>query len=47
MGGILAVSIGVTEDLAMLVAGVVGSAMILYRDAKRNQEVVSHSSAAI
>ena len=35
IGGILPVSIGVLEDLAMIVAGVVGSAMILYRDAKR------------
>ena len=35
LGGILPVSIGVTEDLAMLLAGVVGTAMILYRDAKR------------
>ena len=35
IGGILPVSIGVLEDLAMIVAGVVGSAMILYRDANR------------
>lgn len=35
LGGILAVSIGMTEDLAMLLAGTVGTAMILYRDAKR------------
>ncbi|MCW8985817.1 MAG: DUF6064 family protein [Thermoanaerobaculales bacterium] len=35
LGGIMPVSIGVTEDLAMLVAGVFGTAMILYRDAKR------------
>lgn len=37
LGGILPVSIGVTEDLAMLVAGLAGSAMILYRDAKRSE----------
>jgi hypothetical protein len=36
LGGILPVSIGVIEDLAMLLAGVVGTAMILYRDAKRS-----------
>ena len=35
IGGILPVSIGVLEDLAMIVAGVVGTAMILYRDANR------------
>jgi hypothetical protein len=35
LGGVLPVSIGVTEDLAMLLAGVVGTALILYRDAKR------------
>ena len=33
IGGILPVSIGVTEDLAMIVAGVVGTVLILYRDA--------------
>jgi len=44
IGGILPVSIGVIEDLVMIVAGVVGTAMILYRDAKRNQNVVSQSS---
>jgi len=37
LGGIMPVSIGVTEDLAMLVAGLAGSAMILYRDAKRSE----------
>jgi hypothetical protein len=37
LGGILPVSIGVTEDLAMLLAGVAGTAMILYRDAKRSE----------
>lgn len=37
LGGILPVSIGVIEDLAMLVAGVAGSAMILHRDAKRGR----------
>ena len=35
IGGIMPVSIGVTEDLAMIVGGVVGTAMILYREAKR------------
>jgi hypothetical protein len=35
IGGIMPVSIGVLEDLAMIIAGVVGGAMILYRDAKR------------
>ena len=35
LGGILPASIGVTEDIAMIVAGVVGTAMILYRDAKK------------
>ncbi len=35
IGGILPVSIGVLEDLAMIIAGVVGTAMILYRDANR------------
>ena len=35
IGGILPVSIGVLEDLAMIVAGVVGTAMILYRDANK------------
>jgi hypothetical protein len=34
IGGIMPVSIGVLEDLAMVVAGVVGTSMILYRDAK-------------
>lgn len=34
LGGILPVSIGVIEDLAMLIAGVAGTAMILYRNAK-------------
>jgi hypothetical protein len=37
IGGILPVSIGVTEDLAMIVGGVVGTAMILYRDAHRSK----------
>jgi hypothetical protein len=36
LGGILPVSIGVLEDLAMLLAGVVGTAMILYRDGQRS-----------
>jgi hypothetical protein len=35
IGGIMPVSIGVIEDLAMIVAGVVGTAMIVSRDAKR------------
>ena len=39
IGGILPVSIGVLEDLAMIVAGVVGTAMILYRDANRSATV--------
>jgi len=39
LGGILPVSVGVTEDLAMLIGGVVGTAMIVYRDAKRQADV--------
>jgi hypothetical protein len=37
IGGILPLSIGVLEDGAMIVAGVVGTAMILYRDAKKSE----------
>ena len=37
IGGIMPVSIGVTEDLAMIVGGLVGTAMILYRDAHRSE----------
>jgi len=37
LGGILPVSIGVIEDLAMLIGGVTGTAMILYRNAKRSR----------
>ena len=36
IGGIMPVSIGVTEDLAMIVGGLVGTALILYRDAHRS-----------
>jgi hypothetical protein len=32
IGGVLPVSIGVIEDLVMIIAGVVGTAMILYRE---------------
>jgi len=37
IGGILPVSIGVTEDFAMIIGGLVGTAMILYRDAHRSE----------
>jgi hypothetical protein len=37
IGGIMPVSIGVTEDLAMIIGGLVGTAMILYRDAHRSE----------
>jgi hypothetical protein len=37
LGGILPVSIGVTEDLAMLFAGAAGTAMIIFRDAKKSE----------
>ena len=37
LGGILPVSIGVTEDLAMLLGGLAGTAMILFRDSKRSE----------
>ena len=36
IGGVLPVSIGVIEDLVMIIAGVVGTSMILYRNAKRD-----------
>lgn len=35
IGGILPASVGAIEDVAMVVVGVVGTAMILYRDSKR------------
>ena len=38
LGAIMPISIGVTEDLAMLIGGVVGTAMIVYRDSKRQAE---------
>jgi hypothetical protein len=36
IGGIMPVSIGVMEDLAMIVGGLAGTALILYRDAHRS-----------
>jgi hypothetical protein len=35
IGGILPASVGAIEDVAMIVVGVAGTAMILYRDSKR------------
>lgn len=37
LGGILPVSIGATEDLAMLIAGLAGTALILHRDQRRSE----------
>jgi len=35
LGGVLPVSVGILEDIGLIISGVLGTAMILYRDKKR------------
>jgi hypothetical protein len=35
LGGVLPVSVGILEDIGLIVSGILGTAMILYRDRKR------------
>jgi len=35
LGGVLPVSVGILEDIGLIISGVLGTAMILYRDRKR------------
>jgi hypothetical protein len=35
LGGVLPVSVGILEDLGLIIAGVLGTAMIVYRDRKK------------
>jgi len=36
IGGIMPVSLGITEDIGLIISGVLGTAMIIYRDRKKS-----------
>jgi hypothetical protein len=42
VGGVLPVSVGILEDIGLITAGILGTAMILYRDRRAQMNPLSH-----